>query len=236
MGWFGGYSDHSLIFLEIEDYNVKPSSPFKFNATWMDEADFHDIVRKNWIHYSLDIGPPPVVVIENSLARFKQSGLTSYASLEEKEQLIKLERDNIRLLRQKEESWHLKRRALWLKAVNENTKIFQQFSRGRKSINMIWELKDHLGREASSFIQHADMGVRHFSNIYKASRGTSIAEILCVAKAMPSFIEEDEVEALNLSVSLGELESALKFFNKDKSSGSDGLPMEFYIFFFDLIG
>jgi len=39
-----------------------------------------------------------------------------------------------------------------------------------------------------------------------------------------------------MSVSMGELEVALKCFSRDKSPGPDGWPMEFYIFFFDLIG
>jgi len=33
-----------------------------------------------------------------------------------------------------------------------------------------------------------------------------------------------------------ELEGTLKWFNKDKSLGSDGWPIEFYLEFFDLIG
>lgn len=80
------------------------------------------------------------------------------------------------------------------------------------------------------------MGVRHFSNIYKNLRGTNITEILRVVEAMPRFVEEEEEESLNQPVTLGELEVAMKGFNKDKSSGHDGWPIEFYITSFELIG
>lgn len=123
-----------------------------------------------------------------------------------------------------------------MKSGDENTKKFQQFAKGRKAINTIWELKCHIGREAKSFSQLADLGVRHFSNIYKDPRGTNITEILRVAEAMPRFVEEEEEESLIQPVTLGELEAAMKGFSKDKSLGPDGWPIEFYITIFELIG
>ena len=53
---------------------------------------------------------------------------------------------------------------------------------------------------------------------------------------MPRFVEEEEEETLNHPVTLGELEATMKCFSKDKSRGPDGWPMEFYNFFFELIG
>ena len=37
-------------------------------------------------------------------------------------------------------------------------------------------------------------------------------------------------------VTLGEIDLALKSFKKDRSPGPDGWPVEFYLFFFDLLG
>eukprot|EP00253_Pinus_taeda_P024137 PITA_24137 len=125
------------------------------------------------------------------------SSMGCFTSLQGKEHLINLEKEKIRLLGRNEETWWLKSRALCLKSGDQNTIFFQKFAKGRKAINTIWELKDHTGREASSFTQLADMGVRHFSNIYKNPRGTNIAEILQVAEAMPRFVEEEEEDYLN---------------------------------------
>lgn len=47
--WVGseGISDHSPILMQIINSNHNPGSPFKFNATWLAEADFHKLVMKS---------------------------------------------------------------------------------------------------------------------------------------------------------------------------------------------
>lgn len=67
------------------------------------------------------------------------------------------------------------------------------------------------------------MGMKHFSNIYKAPRGTSITKILRIAKVLSRFVEKEEVEGLNIPVSIGELEENMKCFKKEKSLASDVL-------------
>lgn len=91
------------------------------------------------------------------------------------------------------------------------------------------------GRKASSSEQLADMGIRHFFEIYKAPIGITLPSIICTAEAPPRFIKPDEIEDLNFQVSREELEVVLKCFKKDKSPGPDGWPTEFYSSFFELI-
>lgn len=43
----GGYSDHSPIFLDLDDEAKKSGSPFKFNVVWIGEASFQDLVNKS---------------------------------------------------------------------------------------------------------------------------------------------------------------------------------------------
>lgn len=97
-------------------------------------------------------------------------------------------------------------------------------------------MHDHASREASTFNQLADIGMRHFSNIYKAPRGATLPEIIRIAEVIPIFVESKEVKALNALVSQGELEAMLKCFNKDKIPRLDRWPMEFYNTFIELIG
>lgn len=164
------------------------------------------------------------------------AGTSSFTSTDTKAHLIQLETENIRILRLKEESWRLKSRALWLKARDENSKFFHQYAQGRKAINTIWELHDSEGREAKTFHQLADMGVHHFSNIYKAPRGVTLPNIISLAEALPSFVDPEETEALLAPVMMGELETSMKCFQKDNSPGLDGWLVEFYNTFFELIG
>ena len=65
---------------------------------------------------------------------------------------------------------------------------------------------------------------------------TNIVAQLKVIRLFPSFISPEEKETFTGLVTLSEVEAALKTFKKDKSSGPDGWPVEFYLAFFDLLG
>jgi len=41
---YGGLSDHKLIYLELQDTIVKLKGPFKFNSTWLRNADYMRMV------------------------------------------------------------------------------------------------------------------------------------------------------------------------------------------------
>ena len=62
----------------------------------------------------------------------------------------------------REESWRLKRRAIWILSGDENTKIFHAYVKGRKMQNTIWELDDDSGNKISSFNGLSRLGVNHF--------------------------------------------------------------------------
>ena len=49
------------------------------------------------------------------------------------------------LLLEKEETWRLKRRAIWLACGDDNTKKIHAYARGRKVVNTIWNLCDDDG-------------------------------------------------------------------------------------------
>lgn len=48
-------------------------------------------------------------------------------------------------------------------------------------------------------------------------------------------LDDDEIDNLEKSISMEELESAVKSLNKGKSPGLDGLPPEFYLAFWDQV-
>jgi hypothetical protein len=49
-------------------------------------------------------------------------------------------------------------------------------------------------------------------------------------------VSDEETSPLYSPVNLEELNSVLFHFKKEKSMGSDGWTIEFFIFFFDLVG
>eukprot|EP00253_Pinus_taeda_P021516 PITA_21516 len=70
----------------------------------------------------------------------------------------------------------------------------------------------------------------------KEPLGYNLAEIIRVAGHFPRFVDQDSVDEISAPISREELEVTLKWFQKDKSPGPDGWPIEFYLEFFDTIG
>ena len=80
------------------------------------------------------------------------------------------------------------------------------------------------------------MGIDHFRDLYKDPANTNLTEIIRVARLFPRFFDQEVEEHLMRPVSIQELEDTLKWFQKDKSPGSDGWPIEFYLDFFNIMG
>ena len=47
----GGDSDHNPVFLQLLSNNPKPRSPFKFNANWLSNGDFVELLKASWNVY-----------------------------------------------------------------------------------------------------------------------------------------------------------------------------------------
>ena len=88
-------------------------------------------------------------------------------------------------MKDREDLWRLKGRAIWLLSGDENTKFFNAYGKGRKVHNAIWELQDDKGAISSSFEGLSSMGVKHFKNLFEAQRGTPIVEIISMAGIFP---------------------------------------------------
>ena len=117
-----------------------------------------------------------------------------------------------------------------------NTKFFHEVAFARKNHNAIWGLKDEEGILITDELGIKELGVRHFRNIFRDDLMTNIEAQLKVVRLFPSFINGDERESFTCQISLDEIESALKYFKKDKAPGPDGWPVEFYLAFFDILG
>ena len=141
-----------------------------------------------------------------------------------------------RILQLREQSWRLKSRAIWLQAGDENSKFFQNYAKGRKNTNTIWEMKKANGDIALSFEDLATEGVNYFKHLFKAPGEATIAEVIRVAQVFPWFIEEEDNEFLMAPITKEEVESVLKLMQKEKSPGPDGWTVEFFQHFFEFIG
>eukprot|EP00253_Pinus_taeda_P031908 PITA_31908 len=234
----GGISDHRTIFLEAENSSHKIKSPFKFNDSWLLDPTYIQLVQNYWrtnpIRDDEDISVG--FEAEKVIAEFEESSTGTFPSPEKKVEYTSLISKRSQILKEREESWRLRSRAIWLLEGDANTKYYHKFANGWKIINTIWELKDEHGHQVSSQKNLARLATAHFRGIYKAPADVNILEIMRVIEHFPRFIEQDDSEELLKEVTMAELEATLKWFKKDKIPGPDGWTIEFYLAFFDLLG
>jgi len=89
------------------------------------------------------------------------------------------------------------------------------------------------GLLANTHLHLARLGNTHFKQLFKAPPRTPLADIIRIAGHFPRFLEPDMKEDIIKAITMGELESTLKWFKKYKSLG---WSVEFCLTFFDIIG
>eukprot|EP00253_Pinus_taeda_P002123 PITA_02123 len=223
--WVGSWGkfDHSPIFLEILGPDAKPKAPFKFNHVWLQNEGYTKLIKDYWATH-------PITNHRSVTEDDRNLGFTSHA---EKSKLIALELQKDQILKEKEESWRLKSRAIWLKAGDENTKFYQNFAKRRKISNTIWKLPLPDREQADNFRKLSRLGTSHFRSLFRSPLEANLADIIQVAGLFPRMVGEEEEIELSAPATLEELEGVLRWFKKDKSPGPDGWTIEFYLAFFD---
>ena len=72
--------------------------------------------------------------------------------------------------------------------------------------------------------------------MFEYDKMTNLESQLKVIRLFPSFISMEDKDSFTRPVSIREVERALKLFKKDKAPGPDGWLVEFFLFFFDILG
>ena len=132
--------------------------------------------------------------------------------------------------------WKLKSKINWIELGDANTKFFHSFASTCRNFNAIWALQNENGLLLNEESQMRSLGEKHFSEMFKDDGGTNIGDQLKVIKLFPSFISKEDAIVFTSEVTLVEVEGALKGFKRDKSPDPDGWPIEFFLWFFDLVG
>ena len=123
--------------------------------------------------------------IESELSDIMDDRNKGFTFASEKSHLIELEKHKERILMEREETWRLKSRAIWLQAEDDNMKFFQNYAKGRKVSNTIWNLPLPDGGVADTFNKLSLLGTSLFQNLYKPPQGSNLANIIQVARHFP---------------------------------------------------
>ena len=74
------------------------------------------------------------------------------------------------------------------------------------------------------------------SIFFKVEERRNIGDIMKVVRIFPTIFNAKDNEEINVLITLNKLKVTLSIFKKYKSIGLDGWTMEFYKYFFDLVG
>jgi hypothetical protein len=147
-----------------------------------------------------------------------------------------LETERDKLLREEEEKWRLRSRAVWLKSGDKNTKFFHNFASYRRNKKQIWEICDEEGQLHTGVEAIKSEAVKLFKSFYRKSEEEYIEDQVNTVGLFGCLVNAEDTELLERPCTKQELWEVLKAFSKDKIPGPDGWTVEFYLYFFDLMG
>eukprot|EP00253_Pinus_taeda_P005167 PITA_05167 len=233
----GGNSDHFPIFLEISKHPRKLAAPFKFNASCLQEESYDKLFGETWNHLDGSSQEGKGFQFMENLKKIKKATIEweNIRRKRQKEELTQIN-EELQSIESREEEWRLKNRVVWLKAEDENTKLFHNYAKGRKNSNTIWKVKNEEGEEVNTFEQLSFLGRNHFQNLFVDQGEITITGVIRTSQCFPRYLEEEEVESLMNEVTKEEVECVIKSMAKDKSPGPDGWTIDLFQHLFDQIG
>ena len=114
-------------------------------------------------------------------------------------------------------SWQLKSRTKWVELGDANTKFFHGMASTHRNFNAICALKNEEDVWVDEVDQLKELGVKHFSKIFKDDGKTNIGDQLKVIQVCPSIVSRDEADVFSSKVTLDEVEGSLKPLKGTKS-------------------
>jgi len=119
---------------------------------------------------------------------------------------------------------------------DNNTKYFHNFSSHNRVRKHIWEIKGGNSDIVTKQDALKEASIHYFKDFYKALPILNTTEQCKLIEYFPQMLNDEESSSLFILVTLEELKVVFFHFKKEKSPGPDGWAVEFFIFFFDLVG
>ena len=80
----GGISDHQPVLLQVANNDIRPRSPFKFNATWLENDALVSLLKGSWKVFDVNSGLSSTTQFAANLKIIKEVSITW--SINKKEQ------------------------------------------------------------------------------------------------------------------------------------------------------
>ena len=73
---FGGDSDRNPMFMQVLNKDSRPRSPFKFNASWLEDEDFVSLLKSTWIGFFDNLEISPAAHFALNLKKIKDASIS----------------------------------------------------------------------------------------------------------------------------------------------------------------
>jgi len=124
---------------------------------------------------------------------------------------------------------------MWLQARGVNTKFFHRYANIRENINSVWKIDKGNNNWATIFKDFTKEGVNYFSNLFREDSQANFVEFIKLSNSFPSFSNHKDNLKMLKEVGKEELQWKLQSFQRDKSLGLDGLPVELILKCYEFI-
>lgn len=251
-----GLSDHCPISVSISQEYTRLRKPFQFFLHLLKSPEFLVVVKEAWREeivgdpwYSLTmklkktkIGlrrlnsasgnlHSAVVNARNSLLEF-QEGMPAFPTEQQFLEEANLSTHLQNSLKQEEVFLRQKSRVNWLKCGDNNNRYFFNACKGRWNSNKILMLTDANGVKRTTHEEISETAVDYFKNMLGSSvQVTKFPDNI----ELPQLLDEQRV-LLDAPFTELDVFNTLKHMAKNKCPGPDGLPVEFYLAAWDVVG
>ena len=136
---------------------------------------------------------------------------------------------------QKMEGAKIRSRVQWLEAGEKPSRYFFKLEKERNEKNYVNSILDVNGIEVSDHVEIEQAHVDFYTNLFSSeSIDPHFKEN--ILNEISNFLAEPDRESCEGILSLAELTASVKSLNHNKAPGLDGLSVEFYLKFWDLLG
>jgi len=135
-------------------------------------------LSKSWVHNKRLLDEQTLRDIEAKVVAMEDEQGRGHTTANKKEKLTTLIAQRSKILKDREENWRLRSRAIWLLEGDDNTKLFYKYANGKKAINTIWHLKNEQGIRVNNLQQLTTLATSHYKQLYKAPPNATLAEII----------------------------------------------------------
>ena len=127
----------------------------------------------------------------------------------------------------------LRSKVQWNLETDKNTSFFLNLEKSKQKSNAIKEIKTNNGttRKTEDILKYAEL---FYSKLYTQESIDEDKEMYLI-NLIHNKLDDIQMQTCDRDISVEELTNALKGMNKNKSPGIDGLTVEFYVKFWDIL-